>query len=238
MDVVSLSWYYMVSRQKGDWSMVLFIYGASGAAIEIYDLAERVNAISHKYSKIYLIDDFEEESRYYGTERIHFSSCEKVTADDFEFVIAVGEPSARELLLNRIKEKEYKLTTLIDPSVILSPTASIAPGCVINAYSVVSSNVLMEENCFLGFHVVVGHDAHLKPNTVVCPMATVGGGSTVGEKSFIGLNSSMKEHVDLGESVVVGMGSMVFRTVNSGDTVVGNPARVTRGNAEHKVFHK
>jgi serine acetyltransferase len=32
------------------------------------------------------------------------------------------------------------------------------------------------------------------------------------------------------------MGSMVFRNVENGATVVGNPARVTKGNNEHKVF--
>ena len=67
-------------------------------------------------------------------------------------------------------------------------------------------------------------------------MATVGGGSTVGENTFIGLNSSMKEHVNLGNHVVVGMGSMVFRSVEDGCTVLGNPARVTKSNDDHKVF--
>ena len=218
--------------------MILFIYGASGAAIEIYDLAERVNALSRRYSKIYLIDDFEEESSYYGTERIHFSSCETAATEDFEFIIAVGEPSARAFLLKRIEENGYKLATLIDPSATISPTARIAPGCIVNAQSIVSSKVVMEKNCFLGFHVVVGHDAHLKKNTVVCPMVTVGGGSIVGENTFIGLNSSMKEGVNLGDHVIVGMGAMVFRSVEDGCTVLGNPARVTKGNDAHRVFRK
>ena len=221
--------------------MILFIYGASDAAIEIYDLAERVNAVSHRYSKIYLIDDFEEEAPYYGTERVHFSSCETIAQEEFEFVIAVGEPAARAFLLKRIEESGYKLATLVDPSVIVSPTAQIAPGCIVNAHSIVSSNAVLEENCFLGISLIyngmsVGHDAHLKKNTVVCPMATVGGGSTVGENTFIGLNSSMKERTNLGDNVIVGMGSMVFRSVEDGCTVLGNPARVTKGNDEHRVF--
>ena len=228
----------MEYQENGDVQMILFIYGASGAAIEIYDLAERVNALSRRYSKIYLIDDFEEESSYYGTERIHFSSCETAATEDFEFIIAVGEPSARAFLLKRIEENGYKLATLIDPSATISPTARIAPGCIVNAQSIVSSKVVMEKNCFLGFHVVVGHDAHLKKNTVVCPMATVGGGSIVGENTFIGLNSSMKEGVNLGDHVIVGMGAMVFRSVEDGCTVLGNPARVTKGNDAHRVFRK
>mgnify|MGYP000953171023 FL=1 len=226
----------MEYQRNGDGQMILFIYGASGAAVEIYDLAERINVLSHRYSKIYLIDDFEEETQYYGTDRVHFSSCERIAKEEFEFVIAVGEPAARAFLLKRIEESGYKLATLVDPSVIVSPTAKIAPGCIVNAQSIVSANAIMEENCLLGFHVVVGHDAHLKKNTVVCPMATVGGGSIVGENTFIGLNSSMKERTNLGDNVIVGMGSMVFRSVEDGCTVLGNPARVTKGNDEHRVF--
>jgi len=228
----------MEYQRNGDGQMILFIYGASGAAVEIYDLAERINVLSHRYSKIYLIDDFEEETQYYGTDRVHFSSCERIAKEEFEFVIAVGEPAARAFLLKRIEESGYKLATLVDPSVIVSPTAKIAPGCIVNAQSIVSANAIMEENCLLGFHVVVGHDAHLKKNTVVCPMATVGGGSIVGENTFIGLNSSMKERTNLGDNVIVGMGSMVFRSVEDGCTVLGNPARVTKGNDEHRVFRK
>ena len=44
--------------------MILFIYGASGAGIEIYDLAYRVNSISNRYSEILFIDDFLEETEY------------------------------------------------------------------------------------------------------------------------------------------------------------------------------
>ena len=226
----------MEYQRNGDGQMILFIYGASGAAVEIYDLAERINVLSHRYSKIYLIDDFEEETQYYGTDRVHFSSCERIAKEEFEFVIAVGEPSARAFLLKRIEESGYKLATLVDPSAIVSPTARIAPGCLVNAQSIVSANAIMEENCLLGFHVVVGHDAHLKKNSVVCPMATVGGGSIVGENTFIGLNSSMRERTNLGDNVIVGMGSMVFRSVEDGCTVLGNPARVTKGNDEHRVF--
>lgn len=213
--------------------MILFIYGANGAGTEIYDLAQRIG----KYSKIYLIDDFKEETEYYGTMRIKFSSCKEYMTEDSEFAVSVGEPKSRKMLLQKIKDCGYRMATLVDPSVIVSPTSIINKGCIVNAQSIISSKSILEENCYLGFHVIVGHDAHIKKNTVVCPMATVGGGSVIGEETFIGLNSSMKERVCLGDRVIVGMGSMLFRDVESECTVVGNPARVTKGNADHKVFN-
>ena len=213
--------------------MILFLYGASGAAIEVYDLAKRIN----RYSKIVLIDDYKEECKYYDTDRIHFDSSERYAAgEQFEFAVAVGEPSSRKLLYDRIISKGYKLATLIDKTAIICDSAIIRQGCVINAGTIVSSNVTLEENCMILYHAVIGHDAHVKKHTVICPKATVGGGSTVGEKCFLGLNSSMMQGVNIGDEAIVGMGTMAFRDVRSGATVIGNPARETKGNMEHKVF--
>ncbi len=46
----------------------------------------------------------------------------------------------------------------------------------------------------------------------------------------------MIQGVNIGNQAIVGLGSMVFRNVEDGTTVIGNPARLTKGNSEHKVF--
>ena len=50
--------------------------------------------------------------------------------------------------------------------------------------------------------------------------------------------SDIHNRVKIGNEAIVGMGSMVFRDLEDGVTVVGNPARVTKGNSEHKVFRE
>lgn len=217
--------------------MKLFIYGAQGAGIEVYDLARRINKSHSKYSDIILIDDFQEETSYYGTQRIHYSTCHKyMGGESAEFAIAVGEPGARRILSERIAKSGYSFATLIDNTAIISETAQIEQGCIINSGAIVSSNVHLEENCMIMYQAIIGHDAYIKRDTIVCPKSTIGGGSTVGEQCFVGINSSMKQGVNLGDRVIVGMGSMIFRDVEADNTVVGNPARVTKGNSEHKVF--
>jgi len=218
--------------------MILFIYGASSAALEVYDMVERNRSIREKYTAIYFIDDFQEEADFYGTKRIRFSSCnEYADCKEAEFIIAVGEPSTRKMLFDKVVSSGYALTTLIDETAIVSATARISVGCIVNAGAVVSSNVVIKENCFLMFHTIVGHDAVVNRNCVICPKATVGGFSVIGEQTFLGLGSSVKEGVNAGSKVIIGLGSKVFRDVEDGATVIGNPARVTKGNTDHKVFH-
>lgn len=217
--------------------MILFIYGTSGAGVEVYDLVKRNSGIRNKYSKIYFIDDFIGEQDYYDTKTMPFVSCPKYIGDeDAEFVIAVGEPAARKLLYDRVKQAGYSLATLIDETAVVSDTAEISEGCIINAYAIVSSEVVIKENCMVMFQSIIGHHAVIGNNCVICPKATVGGHSTVGRQAFIGLGSSMIQWAKIGNEAIVGLGSMVFRDVEDGATVVGNPARVTKGNSEHKVF--
>lgn len=217
--------------------MILFIYGTRGAGVEVYDLVIRNRTIKERYSAIYFIDDFIDEKEYYGTRTVHFTSCKKyIENDNAEFIVAVGEPTARKLLFDRIKSEGYSLATLIDETAIVSDTASISEGCVINAYAIVSSEVMIKENCFVMFQSIIGHHAIIESNCVICPKATVGGYSKVGTGTFLGLGSSMIQRVNIGNKAIIGLGSMVFRNVADGVTVIGNPARVTKGKDEHKVF--
>lgn len=217
--------------------MVLFIYGTRGAGVEVYDLVARNYKLKKKYSKIYFIDDFMEEKDFYGTKTLPFAFCRKYMEDEeAEFIIAVGEPSARRLLYEKVKSEGYSLATLVDEKAVVSDTAKIAEGCVINAYAVVSSEVIIKENCFLMFECIVGHHALVERHCVICPKATVGGYSRIGIQTFLGLGSSMMQRVNIGNEAIVGLGSMVFRDVEDGMTVLGNPARATKGNSKHKVF--
>lgn len=217
--------------------MVLFIYGTGGAGGEVYDLVMRNRNLKEKYSQIYFVDDFEEEKDYCGTRSLPFTACEKYIGNEkAEFAIAVGEPSARKSLFDRIQSAGYTLATLIDGSAVISETAKIAEGCIINAHVVISSEAVMEENCFVMFAAIIGHHALVGRHCVISPKATVGGHSRVGTQTFLGLGSSMMQGVNIGEKAIVGLGSMVFRDVEDGSTVLGNPARMTKGNHEHKVF--
>lgn len=217
--------------------MILFIYGAGGKGKEDYDLVMRSGKLKTKYSSIFFIDDFQEEENFYGVQRIHFSSCHKyMKNENAEFIIAVGEPSARKILWDKLLSNKYTITTLIDDSAIVSDSAVIKPGCIVEAGAIISSDVVLKENAIVMYNAIVGHDAVVGNDTVICPRANVGGNSIVGEQCFVGISASIMQRVNVGDRAIVAMGAMAFRDVERGATVIGNPARVTKGNIEHKVF--
>ncbi len=215
--------------------MVLLIYGAGGLAKEIYDVVAR--STPDKYEKILFIDDFAEEAPYYLSETIHFTSIsEKLDISNLEGIVAVGEPKYRELLAKKFDDLGVKLTTVIDSTALISPTAKINEGAIICEFTTIHANVEIGRGALVQPFCDIGHDISFGDYSVMSPQCAPGGDSIFGKRVYLGMNSSSKEKITVGDDAIVGMGSVVYKDVPMRMTVVGNPARITKGNDEHKVF--
>jgi sugar O-acyltransferase (sialic acid O-acetyltransferase NeuD family) len=215
--------------------MILGIYGSGGLGREIYEIGTRRNLVSSLWNQIIFIDDFKDEGGFFGTKRIQFDKL-KTHKEEYECVIAVGEPSERQKLFHKLTNEDIKLTNLIDPTAIVSTTAKISNGVIICENSTIHTGVELGYNTLIQPFCDIGHDIKVGNHTVLSPFCAPGGGTVFGERVFVGMQSSIMESLTIGDDVIVGMGSVVFRDIPAGNTVVGNPARITRGNDERKVF--
>lgn len=90
--------------------------------------------------------------------------------------IAIGNPEVREKLAYRVGEK---LFALIHPKSMVSPSAVVGKGCIIEAGAVVGSHAEIGIATIVMSNVVVGHDAEigsycqLKYNSSVCERSSV-----------------------------------------------------------------
>lgn len=217
--------------------MKLGVYGSGGLGREVYEIARRRNAASNLWSEIVFIDDFHDVGGYYGTKRIRFESLLS-SRQDYECVIAVGEPSSREVMYKKLISEDVGLTHLIDTTAIISPTAKIGRGAIVCEYSTIHTEAELGLNSLIQPFCDIGHDIKVGSHTVLSPYCAPGGGTIFGDRVFVGMKASIMELLTIGDDAIIGMGSVVFRDVPPGSTVIGNPARVTRGNDEHKVYKK
>jgi len=76
--------------------------------------------------------------------------------------------------------------------------------------------------------VHIAHNAQIGDDTLIIAQAMVAGSCEIGNNVWIAPCAAILNKVNVADGAKIGMGAMVFRNVESGETVMGNPARVTK----------
>ncbi|MCL2798097.1 MAG: sugar acetyltransferase [Firmicutes bacterium] len=212
--------------------MKLAIYCAGGLGKEVYDLARR-NA-GEKYREIFFVDDARRTSNFYGAQVKTFND---VTSDgDTAFAIASGEPFVRGRLWEKIRHSGFLLATIVDGTAVISSSAKLGEGVLINAHVLVSSDALIGGNTYLQPCCYIAHDSAVGENCVISSFCQVSGACVVGDNVFFGVGGCIREKVVVGGGSIIGMGSFVHKNIGEFTVAYGNPARFVRKNDSRRVF--
>ena len=90
----------------------------------------------------------------------------------------------------------------------------------IQAFSYIPSGVFIEDNVFIGPHVVFTNDKYPPSNGKNWEQTFVRRGAV------IGANATILPGIEIGENAKVGAGSVVTKSVSANVTVCGNPAKI------------
>lgn len=217
--------------------MILGIYGTGGAAKEIFDLVTCNESIKKNWDEIVFIDDTKESGTFRDCKMYPFSEIiEKYAPDEMQIVVAIGEPKYRKILGDRVRAKGYGLATLIHPLALVSPSAIIGAGVVIQDYVDIAPEAYIHDNVCINGHTIIGHNVEIGENSQVCSHVIVTGSTTVGANTFLGAASAVRDHLSIGENVIISMGAIVMKDVRDNKIVMGNPAREIAENTDQKVF--
>lgn len=134
--------------------MNLLILGAGSHGHEVYEIAEGMKC----FSKISFLDDFVQSSEVVGK----CSDLERFTNEYSLAIPAVGSGELRKQWMQAIIVAGYVIPTLIDPSAVVSKTASIGYGTVICSMAVVNSGAHIGNGCIVSSGAIVGRDAAME----------------------------------------------------------------------------
>jgi len=213
----------------------LGIFCAGDLGKEICDIAERINQREQRWFEIVFIDNYSKDQLFYNKQVYRLAEL-SMKKDSIEFIIANGEPSVRNEIYQQLKKEDCNLTTLIDPTAIVSKTAKLGEGVIITPYTTISSNVNIEDNVLIQSYICVGHDIMVGANSVISANVSIGGRTRIGENVFIGMGAVIKEKLIIEDNAILGMGSVLYNNLSADMVALGNPARVTKGNEDKKVF--
>lgn len=202
----------------------LVVIGAGGHGKVVADAAVAVG----DWSDIVFLDD-----RFPVLDSVHvWKVIGKVTdypalADArTEFVVAIGQCQARLQLSSLLEQSGAVLASVIHPTAVVSPYASVGRGSVVFAKAVINIGAVVGNAVIVNTGAIIEHDCLLADGVHVCPGVALAGAVRVGSKSWIGIGSACKQGIGIGEQAMIGAGAVVVTDIPSGSTAVGVPARI------------
>lgn len=192
----------------------LRIIGAGGHGRVLADIAEAMG-----YSDIAFLDGaFPDLSRSGAWDVIGTPA----DLGDGEYALGVGDNKTRMGLLESIP---CDLATLIHPSAVVSPHATIGAGSVICAGAAIGPFATLGAGCILNTGCSVDHDCTLGEGVHLSPGARLGGGVQIGACAWIGIGAVVREYKSIGADALVGAGAAVITDIPEGVRFGGVPAK-------------
>lgn len=204
----------------------LLIIGAGGHGRVVADCAEALN----QYEDIAFLDDCYDENAPETQHSSHWSILGKVDVwpayiVNTDFIVAFGRNDLRLRITNQLKSGGGNIVSLIHPSAIISPYASIGEGTVVFAGAVINVDTVIGDACIVNTSASIDHDCIINDGVHISPNVSLAGGVNVGELSWLGIGSTVIQYLDIVANSQVGAGGVVIKSISQPGLYVGNPTR-------------
>jgi len=205
----------------------LLIYGASGHAKVILDIAQRLPS----YRVVGLLDD---DTACHGhtlggvSVLGGFELLERDKLCYCHLVLAIGQNKARKDLAKRVQVLGFECATLVQPSAQIGAEVAFGTGTVVMAGAVINADTVIGEHAIINTGAGVDHDCVIGDFVHIAPGVHLAGNVRVGELTHIGIGACVIQGIKIGEGAVIGAGAAVVEDVPAGVVVAGVPARVIR----------
>jgi sugar O-acyltransferase (sialic acid O-acetyltransferase NeuD family) len=108
---------------------------------------------------------------------------------------------------------------------IFDETVITGAGVFIGALCVLTTNIVIGDNCLINLATTIGHDTEIGDHVSIMPQVAISGNVKIGNCVYIGTNVSIRQGVSICDNVTIGMGSVVLKDITESGTYVGNPLR-------------
>ncbi len=141
------------------------------------------------------------------------------------FAIAVGDNAARRRLISQIRAKGCRPGTLIHPSCVISPHASIGVGVILNPFTSVRIGAKIGDFVLCEGHTRIGYRNRVGDNTVIAAGVVLSADSDIGADCFIGAGVNILPRTSVGDRCLVGAGALVNKNIPDDTLAYGTPAK-------------
>ncbi|MFE5320253.1 acetyltransferase [Paenibacillus sp. NPDC056579] len=206
----------------------IIIVGAGGFGREVYLWAKDAFPENEYRIKGFLspnphdLDYFRTEAKIIGDENTY-----DIQEND-RFLFAIGNIDIKKRVVTQLKQRGAQFLTLIHPTAIVTPTATIGEGVILCPFVTVSDHVEIGNFVMMNFYSSCGHDAKVGDYSILCPYATVNGFSILQDEVFLASHSTVTPRKKVGYRAQVSANSVVMYDVPDYNFVFGVPGRNKR----------
>jgi sugar O-acyltransferase (sialic acid O-acetyltransferase NeuD family) len=141
-------------------------------------------------------------------------------------ICAINNPRAKLAICEQMRAKEGKFINVIHPTACIGPRTKVGQGVFFARFSGTTVDAYIGDFVIINSHSGCGHDAVIEDGCTLSSYCDITGHAYLERGVFLGSHASVMPGIRVGEFAVVGAGSVAFRNVKPGQTVVGVPAKV------------
>ena len=187
----------------------LLIIGARGWGREVYDIAKDCIAAGAKLKVKGFLDDKPDALDGYENYPAILGPVETydIQAEDV-FLCALGDVNYKKHYTDMIEAKGGEFVTLIHPTAILGNNAKIGKGCVVGAYTNISSDTRIGDHVTFSIKAGMGHDSVIGDYSHIGGFCNISGFVTIGNMVTIHPCCNILPHKKIADEAVVGTSSV------------------------------
>jgi sugar O-acyltransferase (sialic acid O-acetyltransferase NeuD family) len=201
----------------------LVIFGVGGLAREIFGWIKASARASREYPvAAFVADGLGPAGEYCGVpvvRRGHFGAAARP-----RFIMAVSDPEAKARVCGELEADGWSAAQYIHETVLIGANVKVGRGMIACPFCTISSDAVIGDHVLINGSTLVGHDVKIGNFCSLLGRVSLNGGVVLGDHVLVGASATIFPGKKIGAGAIVGMGSVVFRNVAAGVTVVGNPA--------------
>ncbi|HEX5623967.1 MAG TPA: acetyltransferase [Sulfuricurvum sp.] len=194
----------------------VFIYGASGHGKVVADILQSCG---------YTLGGWIDDQTIPG---VYSWDSFRSAHPNAQIALGIGENHARETVYAKITDAGFHLPTLIHPSAVVSPSATIGAGTVVMPLAVINADARIAQGCILNTASIVEHDCRVEAFVHISPNAALAGNVHIGPNTHIGIGANVIQNISIGANTVIGAGSTVIHDIPSHSIAFGTPATLRK----------
>ena len=202
-------------------SSLIGVYGASGCGRGIIPLLR----VQYPESELVFIDDVQSVGRVNGHEVVNWAKFSVRKSKDVAVSIAIAASQTREKLAKKCDAAGIPRIEARAASVVQMDDVVIQDGACLSPFVTLTSNIRIGRCFHANLYSYIEHDCVIGDFVTLGPGAKVNGNVTIGDHAYIGSGAVIRQGLKIGAYATVGMGAVVTRDVETGTTVIGNPAK-------------